>query len=279
MALGNAVARQEVIKDPAWVARVGLADSTLSFWYNDAWRHHYVAGPLVDAITGVLLAVGLSIALFRLRKRAERLMFTWFVGGLLLIGFTNYYNPGAHLTRLQLVMPAVALLAGLAAAKLHWALRFGLRINTPVIQTVVVTLLVVAAMLNLRQLLVDGPAILPRYSENMVMKTLQENPGYQVVEVGTSGTDEDATVIMLKPYPWLQDRFRYAPVSNFSGPFIETFGNTPTIFVTFNHDVADVLTPVLYPKYPVTREVFPPGESYMWLYKPVSPTKSHPPGN
>src|SRR5207249_4044173 len=69
--------RQDAAVDPVGVAAVSLAESAIVFWANPSWRHHYVGGPLVDPVTGVLLLVGIGVGLRRLSKPAQRFMIIW----------------------------------------------------------------------------------------------------------------------------------------------------------------------------------------------------------
>src|SRR5204862_6815655 len=120
---------------------IGMGDSTLSFWVNNQWRNHFVGGPLVDTVTGVLLAAGLFIALFRINRRVERLIFLWFAGAIALIGLTRF-GAEAHLTRLHLAVPAAGLMVGLSVSAVDGLLRGALRLWAPAARAVALGLVI-----------------------------------------------------------------------------------------------------------------------------------------
>ena len=73
---------------------------------------HYVLGEIFDAVSGAGLCLGLALAVRRWRYLQARLLLIWFV---LLLALTapTFYSPQIPDTRLQVVVPAAAILAAL----------------------------------------------------------------------------------------------------------------------------------------------------------------------
>src|SRR5439155_11242112 len=107
---------------------IGIGVSTMSFWVNYQWLHHFVGGPLVDLVSGVLLMSGLFIALFRINRRVERLALSWFVLGMLVVSLTDF-SPQPHTTLLPFLLPAAALLVGMGVWAIDAMLRGAFRLR------------------------------------------------------------------------------------------------------------------------------------------------------
>ena len=87
-----------------------------AFNYN-ATVHTYVYGPLLDPVSGLLAVLGIAFALGNLRDPACRLLLIWLAVAMFITGILSPY-PHVAVTRLVFVVPPLALLAGLMAARL-----------------------------------------------------------------------------------------------------------------------------------------------------------------
>ncbi len=249
--------------------RISLVDSTLSFWSNYQWRNHFVGGPLLDELTGILLVIGLSTALFRINKRSERLAFAWFVVGLLLIALSDFASE-AHLTRLLLLVPAVSLLAGLAIARLERVLHGSLRLSGVAAHAVILLLLAVIPVLNVYKLLSNSPTGSDAASKVMLMKAIQEHPGYLIVQVGSSPIPDAQTPLMLSEYPWYGDRYSYMNAADLvSLPLGELQANPSIYFVsTEDQPILQDVDGKLSPDYKQIEDTYPPDGRKVWLFEP-----------
>jgi len=177
----------------------------LAFWSDELITGHHLGGSLVDPLTGALLILGLATALLGRRGYAERLALVWFIGGLVLVA-VSHYEPGPSTSRLLIVIPAVALLCGLAVCRI-------VRAFEPTRRRLVAGVVVCFALgsvlpwLNLHQLLVVSPRKMIPSHVVMVMKALQEHAPHTVVEVGSRYDGEMDGV--GSAYPWLKDRYRF----------------------------------------------------------------------
>lgn len=209
-----------VSKNPIDDMFVGLEASVVSFWDNHAWTSHFVGGPLMDPVSGVLLAVGVMTALFRINKRAERLMLIWFAGGVLLASVTSW-GIEAHLTRMQVVMPGAALLVGLGLSKFETVLLSGLRLPAFVVGVLIMGPLLAMPPLNLNTLLIEGPNREVINSWVLMMKVIQEHPSSVVIEVGVLRDEGFTFTNLIQRYPWLAWRYRYSQYSSLEQPVPE----------------------------------------------------------
>ncbi len=203
--------REAAAVHPWLVARMGTVRSLLFWWVNHQWFHHYVGGPGVDRVTGMFFAAGIGIALFRLRRLAERTVLVWFLSGLLAIAATNYL-PEPSITRLLFLMPPIALLAANSVATLETMLQGMVTLPTKVSRFAILSpLLAVVICLNADQLFVISPTHVAATPQTMAMKAVQEHPRYTVVEVGRVPDQTMAELFSL--YPWLSSRYRFLAVS------------------------------------------------------------------
>jgi 4-amino-4-deoxy-L-arabinose transferase-like glycosyltransferase len=257
--------------DPLLAMRIGLIDSAVVFWHNYQWRHHFVGGPLVDALTGVLLVVGLGIALFRINKRVERLAIIWFAGGLVLITLTDF-GPYAHLTRLLFIIPAAALLVAVAVRKIDYVLRKSLRIPAQAARWLLPGLILIIPLINLSQFHIDSPAHLSTNWIIIMVKGMQEHPDWKVVQVGR---DEGVTAAYLNPfwiiYPWLRSRYDYVSYTSLQPAYPVNLGEHPPIyFVIDEHEaILEAVTAKLSRAYTRTMETDPPGIGKVWWFTPI----------
>jgi hypothetical protein len=180
-----------------------LLRSVLSFWSDDLITGHHLGVALVDPLTAALLVLGLVAACVQLSGWAERLAVVWLVVGMVLIA-ASHYEPTPSTSRMLTLMPAVALLAGVAVQRV--ATPLGARAAA----ASVLLLWLVLPPLNLHQLFVASPArAMAAGRVVMVMKAMQEHAPRPIVDVGTEPDgDIEAT---LGAYPWLADRYRFLP--------------------------------------------------------------------
>jgi len=115
---------------------------------------HYVLGGLFDVVSGAALCVGIALALRKVKSLASRLMLCWFAGILVATG-PFFHAPQIPETRLQLAVPAAALLASLGLCSLCRALQIALRRGTFVYHGSLACLLLAVTGLNVHQ--VTGP--------------------------------------------------------------------------------------------------------------------------
>lgn len=204
--------REQALTNPAAVAAETLVDSALVFWTNHQWWHHYIGGPLLDPVTGTLAFGGLALAGARLTARANRLGVLWWPLGVGMLALAAY-APGPPFTRLLLVMPAAALLAGLTASALIAALSGGPSRLSRARPLAIAALLIAIPALNAYQLLVDSPNKLPSNRSAMILKALQDRPDHTIIHVGPWPRGDANVQLMVSWYPWLAERYQYASVA------------------------------------------------------------------
>jgi hypothetical protein len=176
--------------------------SVLAFWGNDLITGHHVGGPLVDPVTAGLLVLGLVAALASLGGFAERLALAWLLGGLVLIGI-SHYEVTPSTSRLLIVLPAVALLGGLAVNRL--SLLADRRRQAVAGVAFALVLWLVLPALNVHQLFVASPRKMEPRRATMVLKALEEHTSRDVIDVGLADGD---VPWVLSAYPWWQGRYR-----------------------------------------------------------------------
>ena len=93
-----------------------LSNNLLAFNYNPD-LFHYVSGPLLDPITAVAAVLGIGLALGRWREGRYRFLLVWALVAVTATGIMSPY-PQVAISRLNFVVPPLALLAGFAAAHL-----------------------------------------------------------------------------------------------------------------------------------------------------------------
>lgn len=255
--------------NPNPIALIGLIDSTVVFWVNNQWRGHYVGGPLLDMVSGFLGMLGLAIAILRINRRAERLLLIWFVLCLVLIAYTRQ-GAEAHATRLMLLMPAAALLAGIGAYALFKVLRAGVHLSGRRSAVLVALLLASIPPLNVYQLVVDRA---PLEGDNwiaMLSKALEENPGYAVIQVGATARGDANLDAWLDQYPWLYGRLQYVGLEQLGEPKpMGPSGKLP-VYAVASHD--ENLVPQVRSKLPAGYQLVidtdPRSPNKQWLFKP-----------
>ena len=90
-----------------------LSKNLLAFNYNpDVF--HYVSESLLDPITAALMALGVGLALARVRHASYRMLLIWALVAVATTGMLSPY-PQVAISRLSFVLPPLALLAGFAA--------------------------------------------------------------------------------------------------------------------------------------------------------------------
>src|SRR5439155_4026131 len=93
-----------------------LSRNLLAFNFNPS-IDHYVSGSLLDPATAVLAALGVALAVWRIRDHSFRLLLIWLLVALGVTGLLSPY-PGVAVTRLHYCLPPLALMAALAAVQI-----------------------------------------------------------------------------------------------------------------------------------------------------------------
>ncbi len=94
----------------------------LAFNFN-ADAHHYVTGSLLDPLTAVLAVLGAGLAIRHIRRSAFRLLLIWIGVGAVVTGVLSPY-PGVAISRLNFLIPPLAVLAAFALVEAWRAARF-----------------------------------------------------------------------------------------------------------------------------------------------------------
>ena len=135
--------------------------------------HTYVYGALLDPVSGLMAALGIAFALGNLRDPAFRLLLAWFAVAMFMTGILSPY-PHVAVTRLMFVVPPLALLAGLMAARLRdlipfEQLRIPARIGSAGEISAYAALLAVILALNLWQFWHVAPSVFPHSREAVAL--------------------------------------------------------------------------------------------------------------
>ncbi len=93
-----------------------ITTNVLAFNYSTNISH-YVSGPLMDPITGLLAALGIGFGLGNARQGYLRLLLIWFLVAIVATGVLSPY-PHVAVTRLFVVIPPLVILAGILADRL-----------------------------------------------------------------------------------------------------------------------------------------------------------------
>lgn len=110
----------------SWAEMLTIARmNALAFWHNGS-TVHYLAGPLLDPITGVLLIVGCAWAIWTWRDWRSQVLATWVVGCFLATGGVSPHTYVADPRMLILVPPMVLLIVA-------WLERVPDRIAVPLV--------------------------------------------------------------------------------------------------------------------------------------------------
>lgn len=192
--------------------------SFTSFWVNDHSFDHYVYGSFVDHISGILLLIGLSVCLFRFKNYGDKMFFLWFVLGILLVQLSNDTNH-LKITRLLFVLPAAAMLIGVAVSTIYAVMRRNLKISKVIAGGVVIVILLSIPVLNLYQLRVQGYNQRGLGHHGIGLKVLHDYPDRTVIKVDTEATKHDFWFIqILIPhlYPWYSGHYGYVNLTDVS---------------------------------------------------------------
>ena len=90
-----------------------LSNNLLAFNYNSD-VFHYVSGSLLDPISAALMALGVGLALGRMRHASYRTLLIWALVAVATTGVLSPY-PQVSISRLSFAVPPLVLLAGFAA--------------------------------------------------------------------------------------------------------------------------------------------------------------------
>lgn len=249
-----------------------FSESLRFLWSNPYWRHHYMAAAAVDAVTGVLLAIGICMAFLRVTKESERIVVVWFWVGLAVIAITSY-RPEPPTTRLLFLLPPIALFVALVVERIeHLFSSVVARI------AVILPMLTVVPYLNMRQLLVDSPRVLGVSRPAMAMKAVQEHPQYTVIEVGME--PENDTAALMKGYPWLSSRYRFVNINEIGTPSTEGRERHLPIYMVDqdNQDLVQQVVTKLPRSYRITTDRDPAGNRRTTLFVCVTEDPKPGPG-
>ena len=241
-----------------------LVQSILSFWADGLITGHHLGGPLVDPVTGGLLLLGVIAAAAQWRGFAQRLALLWFAGGLVLVAI-SHYEPTPSTSRLLVVLPAVGLLCGLAVDRL---LPYSGCSRYILAAVICVGLWAGLPRLNLHQLFTVSPRKMVPKRTVMVMKALQEHPGRDVVDVGTSPEGDMPGI--LAAYPWLQPRYHFLSEEQLGAGEPLPVQRDPVFYVDpASAHLADVLAPRLPAGYRRLEDQEPTGSYRAVLFVPT----------
>lgn len=252
---------------------IAAAQSFLIFWTNPGWYHHYVGSPLIDPLTGVLLVAGLIIAILNWRKMAARLALAWFIISVILLGITNK-TLAPPITRLLFVIPAVALLVGLAVITFYFGLHRWFHLNTSTATIVIVATLLVMPGLNLHEFIVEGPKhTQPEGHLSFGIKALQDHSSNIIVEVSDWDNADQNFIFLLEQYPWLKNNYKYVKMDNLNRSLNSATSDLPIYFVRPNNDkIALELSNILPDFYHLQRDFDQNGVARSWLFIPMNRT-------
>jgi len=245
----------------------GLARTIITFWHNDQWFRHFVAGPLLGPVAGGLAIIGLVAACFvQRRSPGDRFLLLWFFIPIVIIALTNYTDVPSF-TRLHFVMPAAALLASRGAMVLIVVLRDRLRLAAIPVAIILVALIAAIPVINARQLYEVVPERLTVDRQSLTIRALQEFPDRPVIEVASE--IQQNRDLMVSFYPWYDERHSWLMFEDLesAAPTID-----PTaIFLAYDGETAQRVRAVLgdhwrqwpYPDryYPGAIFIFTPAEA------------------
>jgi len=257
--------REMAVEDPIGVARINLVRSFLVFWVNPQWFNHFIGGPLMDPITGVLVLIGLVLGFLRINNGAAQISLVWFGVGLGLIAIAAY-SVVPFFTRLLIVTPACAIFAAMAVWGLETSLR-GIRIPGRFVTGTILGMAVMIPPLNLHQFLVKSPQVLSMNPETITVKALQEHPGRVIIEVGEK---RDLTLTRaVNHYSSLRDHFRATTPEELELP-PTSMGRTGRLPIYLARDQAKArqLHERLPAGYSVETDIGPKGYPQIWLLIP-----------
>jgi len=258
--------REAAAEDPWMVIRFNVMRSFGVYWTNFQWRHHYVSGPFVDALTGFLLGLGLPLALFRIHRPAERLALIWFAVGLVVLA-GSFYLPEPPITRLLYLLPAIALLVGYAIASIDFLMGLW-KIPRKIRLALFGALMIPIPFLNLHQFLKVSPRSTTTNEKILAMKALTEYPEHTIVFVSTRKYDTHL-MELLRLYPRFQGRYRFSLLADVDeSPFPSgEFGLYPVYFAA-DAPTAEALARILPDHYTKILDKDPANAFRVWLLVP-----------
>ncbi len=168
--------RLQRLGEPFEHLRRNLLRSLLAFNYN-ANVSHYVSGPLLDPVSAILAALGIGLAMSRLRQPLTRLILIWFLVTVTLLGVLSPY-PGVSITRMYFVVPPTALLAGMSAGIIIDALsklRFYEKIKPFPTIVILATMAALVIAWNVRQFWFVTPSVFGISPVAVAMDALQSD--------------------------------------------------------------------------------------------------------
>lgn len=257
--------REMALENPVGVARISLVRSFLVFWVNPQWFDHFIGGPILDPISGVLVLIGLALGLVCSKNGAARIGVAWFGIGLLLIAVAAY-DITPFFTRLLLLIPACAIFAAMGAWALDASLR-GLRLRGKVATGAVIGLTAIIPLLNLHQFHIASPKVLRINPETITVKALQERPGRVIIEVREK---HDLTLIrVVNSYPSLRDHFVISGSDELELPPVGMgrSGKLPFYLVRVEAE-ARLLLARLPERYSIETDIGPHGYPQIWILTP-----------
>lgn len=153
---------------------VNSGRSLLAFNYN-THVSHYVSGSLAEPVTAVLFVVGLGLALASWRDHRSRLVLIWLGVGVAATGIVSRYDH-VTITRMSFALPAVALLAAVAAERIIAAglLLVGPRWRSTAGAGALALVVGLVAIGNVHRFYVVTPRQAPTGPVSVMMRILQE---------------------------------------------------------------------------------------------------------
>lgn len=149
-----------------------------AFHYN-THHSHYVTGSLMDALSGGAAALGVGYALGTIRERSSRLLLVWIAA---LFVFAGLLSPHPHVpnTRMFLLMPPLAVAAGVVVGRYAWPIAARIAQGKPhetLAWALVGALLLSVFALNVRQFWVVSPPLTPLTNEAIATGAWREECG------------------------------------------------------------------------------------------------------
>lgn len=170
-----------------------IENNLIAFNYNPD-VHAWVGGALLDPVSVVLATLGVAFALGSIRQLSYLLLLIWFAVTMVATGLLSPY-PTVATTRLYFVVPPLALLGGIMAARIvDWRLLSSNKLLTAVTLT---TLGAVVLALNIWQFWVATPRVFHHTQEAVAIGAMRSD--------ACSGEPDDliivgrTTVPLLKP--------------------------------------------------------------------------------
>ncbi len=252
--------------DPTSTFVYSLTRSFVSLFVNFEWHHHYVAEAVLDPISAVLFAIGLTGAVLGIRRRGERTVLLWFGIGLLLLALTTYLQE-PHLTRLLYLLPPAALIAGLGARTVWRAITHVLRWPWWIGCVALVSITAGIPPVNAYILHIHGPRHLRIEPEALAVKALMDHPDDTIVFVYHERNEN--LELLLRCYPELaeravvmaQDELEFPPPP--SGHLLRI----PLVW-TCQEDLFESLRESLAGSHRIEEIRGPSGETTAWIFHP-----------